>query len=432
MPACNARNCDEQAPCCHNCKYRHTECSFQTFAVQSPAAGGREVIKSSQRILRLLPAIPTSEAKPQDNSTTPDRAYQQNTSAHIAPSDCPETTISISNVELISYPANVPRPLSCASHLVPEEHELMHHYATTVFASLADYEAYRPIWQVIVPREMQSANFLKHGVLAISALHIHYLRFRATEQKGLNSQELSHKELAQKHYQAAVMEFGSLFPEDLSNTNAAFAFSHLTIFFAFGSAQLSGYGGAMFDAIDDLLGLFALTRKAMGFLRMKWDLLVKGDMGILLQRGPEITDKKYLPTDVVTALELLEELCNEWRPSTHETPDYLNEVNHSTRNTYHRAILQLRDCFVMLETKRKDWGMALRFPMIFPDALFPCFKAREPLAMVILAHYCVLLRRAPVRWWADGWSTQVIQSIFWNLPQDWRYAVSWPMSTAEI
>ncbi|DAA74689.1 TPA_exp: Uncharacterized protein A8136_3227 [Trichophyton benhamiae CBS 112371] len=403
--------------------------------MQYPTSIDRRTLKPSQRTLRPFPAtaeLPMFEAKQQNNFIPLDPAYQQETNPHWTASDCSGTTNYAPNLDLITYSANVPRPLSCASHLLPEEHELLHHYATTVFESLADYEAYRPIWQVVVPREMQSVSFLKHGILAISALHIHYLRFRATKQKGLSSEELLHKELAQKHYQAAVMEFGSLFPEDLSNTNAAFAFSHLTIFFAFGSAQLSGYGAPRPNAIDDLLSLFALTRKAMAFLKMRWELLVKGDMGILLQRGPEITNRKYLPTDAVVALELLEELCNERVSSNREISGSFNESDHDIKAGYRRAIEQLWDCFVMLETKRKDWGMALRFPMIFPDSLFPCFRAREPLAMVILAYYCALLRRAPVRWWADGWSTQVIQTIFYILPQDWRYAVSWPMSTSGI
>ncbi|EZF56290.1 hypothetical protein H103_01291 [Trichophyton rubrum CBS 288.86] len=427
--------CDEQAPCCHNCRYRQIECSFQAFRMQYSTSIGRRTLKPSQRTLRPFPAtaeLPMSEAKEQNNSIPLDPAYHQETNPRRAASDCSGTTIYAPKLNLITYSTNVPRPISCASHLLPEEHELLHHYATIVFESLADYEAYRPIWQVVVPREMQSVSFLKHGILAISALHIHYLRFRATKQKGLSSEELLHKELAQKHYQAAVMEFGLLFPEDLSNTNAAFAFSHLMIFFAFGSAQLSSHGALMPNAIDDLLSLFALTRKAMAFLKIRWELLVKGDMGILLQRGPEITNRNYLPMDVVTALKLLEELCNEWISSNREIPGSFNESGHDIKAAYRRAIEQLWDCFVMLETKRKDWGMALRFPMIFPDSLFPCFRAREPLAMVILAYYCALLRRAPVRWWADGWSTQVIQTIFYILPQDWRYAVSWPMINAGI
>ncbi|KAM5437695.1 hypothetical protein MferCBS31731_005454 [Microsporum ferrugineum] len=437
MPACN---CDEQAPCCHNCKYRQTQCSFQTFSVNSPATD-RWAQKPGKRAVKPLPSaklLPVYAAKEQDNYLPLDGAYQQELNVRSTSFASPESTISLPTEGVTCSFTAIPRSLTCVPNLIPEEHELMHHYSTTVFASLADYEVYRPIWQVIVPREMQSVNFLKHGVLAISALHIHYLRFRATKQPGLNPLELEHKDLAQKHYQAAVMEFGSLFPEDImSNTSAVFAFSHLTIFFAFGSSHLSGHGGTMSDAIDDLLSLFVLTRKAMAFLRMKWDLLQKGDMGILLQRGPQITDRNYLPTDVITALELVEELCHRWTP-TQENPEdpicqsQINEDGHDTKSAYRRAISQLWDCFVMLETKRKDWGMALRFPMIFPDTLFSCFRAREPLAMVILAHYCVLLRRAPVRWWADGWSIQVIQAIFQDLPQNWRYAVSWPMSVSGL
>lgn len=62
-------------------------------------------------------------------------------------------------------------PMMMASTSIPGTYsladlELMHHYVTKTFFLLADYEAYRPVWEMIVPREAQANEFLMRYILA--------------------------------------------------------------------------------------------------------------------------------------------------------------------------------------------------------------------------------------------------------------------------
>ncbi|OAX84049.1 hypothetical protein ACJ72_01584 [Emergomyces africanus] len=300
-----------------------------------------------------------------------------------------------------------------------KELELMHHYATTAFIPLADYEVYKSVWQVTVPREAQSYRFLMHIILAISALHISHLR------DSDNGTESLYKHLARTHYDDAVAAFRSTVPQmTKSNSSAVFAFSHLTIYFAFGSSKFSVNNGRMEDPIGELLDVFTLLRTAMETLRSSWDSLADGPLAVLLQRGPAITDRHYLTPDLAMGLELMEQFF-QIETTIHDSDGTVSE-------SYQTAIQQLCDSFVMAETKRKDWAMTLRFPIIFSEQFLLSLRRRDPTALVLLAHFCVLLHRAPTRWWADGWSEQVMEAVFRSLDQRWRHAIAWPMKAIGV
>ncbi|KAG5287258.1 C6 zinc finger domain-containing protein [Histoplasma ohiense] len=375
---CKARKvkCDEQAPYCRNCKYRRVNCSFLSQWSQTPSF-------KPPTHSRLQPCQPSNET-------------QQNSF-------------------LSSGLSTIFPPTTCAHNRSPllQQLELMHHYATTSFACFSDYEAYRSVWQITVPQEAQSYPFLMHIILAISALHICHLH-DSDHRKG------SYKELARAHYLDAVVAFRSTVSQiTRSNSSAVFAFSHLTIYFAFGSSKFSVNNGRMEDPIGELLDVLLLLRTAMEALRSSWDSLVDGPLAMLLQRGPTITDRRYLPLDIAEGLELMEQLC-------HSLP-LTRDAHVTPHETYQVAIQQLWDSFVMAETKRKDWSMALRFPIIFSEQTLLSWRRRDPIGLVLLAHFCVLLCRAPARWWADGWAEQVIDAVSRSLDERWRHAIAWPM-----
>lgn len=289
----------------------------------------------------------------------------------------------------------------------------MHHYSTVAFLSFVDYEIYKRVWEVDVPRAAMSQQFLMHLMLATSALHISHLQSR-------NPHAFPYKELANRHYDAAVNMFGSSVPRMTAcNASAVFAFSCLSTFFAFGSSQFCVAHGQLKDPVGELLDIFILLRKAMVTLKEAWALVEESTLGILLQRGPLITDRRYLPAETAAALGLMEEHCLQLLTSGKAEAD-LNL-------TYREAIQQLWDCFVMAHTRQKDWSMALRFPLICSEAFLTLLSGRDPVALILLAHFCVILHRAPVRWWAEGWSVQVVSAVFVSLPENSLYAVAWPM-----
>lgn len=49
------------------------------------------------------------------------------------------------------------------------------------------------------------------------------------------------------------------------------------------------------------------------------------------------------------------------------------------------------------------------------------------MALVIVAHYCILLNRLKEHWWIEGWSTKVMGAIWRELDENWRPSIQWAM-----
>lgn len=59
---------------------------------------------------------------------------------------------------------------------------------------------------------------------------------------------------------------------------------------------------------------------------------------------------------------------------------------------------------------------ALLWPLRMPDGFTALVQQRDPLAMVLLAHYCILLRYAETTcWFIEGWTATLITIICGNI-----------------
>ncbi len=69
----------------------------------------------------------------------------------------------------------------------------------------------------------------------------------------------------------------------------------------------------------------------------------------------------------------------------------------------------------------------LCFPKQDSSAFAQLVKQRLPQALVILAHYCVLVDILDNRWWIHGWSKRVLQDVLGSLDEQWRHWIEWPV-----
>jgi hypothetical protein len=54
-------------------------------------------------------------------------------------------------------------------------------------------------------------------------------------------------------------------------------------------------------------------------------------------------------------------------------------------------------------------------------------KARESIALVLLAHFCVLFNSLSSFWWTRGWVEHLMGEIYGSLGKEFRLWVKWPM-----
>jgi hypothetical protein len=98
----------------------------------------------------------------------------------------------------------------------------------------------------------------------------------------------------------------------------------------------------------------------------------------------------------------------------------------SIRDTNTRTVLALR------KTLSIDLKLSLR-PLVWPnlieDDYLDLLRHRNPMAMVILAHYAVVLGQCSSRWWCANWGARVVSVIATTLPDRYAAAIAYPLQT---
>ncbi|KAH6679029.1 hypothetical protein B0J14DRAFT_685904 [Halenospora varia] len=89
---------------------------------------------------------------------------------------------------------------------------------------------------------------------------------------------------------------------------------------------------------------------------------------------------------------------------------------------YHNAIVQIQHSIYN--------GPALPrtlWPVFVSDDYLTLLKQQRPMALIILAHGCVLAKYAPYRWFVHNWSVHITSSIAKVIDPVLEPRMSWPL-----
>jgi len=67
-------------------------------------------------------------------------------------------------------------------------------------------------------------------------------------------------------------------------------------------------------------------------------------------------------------------------------------------------------------------------PLPFAESYIRLLNERKPEALIIFAHYCVLLSYCDHAWYFYGVGKRLIAAIWWSLGPEWRPGISWPVA----
>lgn len=97
-------------------------------------------------------------------------------------------------------------------------------------------------------------------------------------------------------------------------------------------------------------------------------------------------------------------------------------------STYQAALTSLKMCINILRTSRSHAECLPVWPVAMPRE-FPAFVSRhEPFALVLLAHYAVLLYKARDVWFIGNLGRSVVEEIACLIPEEMAEFVKWPVS----
>ena len=166
--------------------------------------------------------------------------------------------------------------------------------------------------------------------------------------------------------------------------------------------------------IDNFTDFFVLVRGISTVLHSAFDLLVQGRMKYLTEHDYD-PPSQSLSDDTNTVFQELYRLAN---LHTHTDTD---------QETYHPPIRELRRSYETFYNIRAEPTLVTIWAVRVSDQFVGALKRNDPLALVIVAHYAVLLYGIRDQWWAKGRGKAFVEAIAHMLPSQWWPAVCWPL-----
>lgn len=98
-------------------------------------------------------------------------------------------------------------------------------------------------------------------------------------------------------------------------------------------------------------------------------------------------------------------------------------------DTYLQTMTELQKAFPMEGASSGAAASQLAFTWLYrvEDEFVECLQRREPIALVILGHFCVLLQLLGNIWWIDGWVHHLMTEVMGSLSGEHRMWMRWPI-----
>jgi hypothetical protein len=261
--------------------------------------------------------------------------------------------------------------------------------------------------------------FLMHGLLAVSAMHLSYLRQH--ERTKYEMQSSYHQALATSQLRSVLTNITS------ENCSAAFALCALLtlismIYIARRTDAERDRSGTSF--VDDIVHHFMLTRGIGGVLADHWVTILSGPLKILSTDKLEDPDAYTLPPHIEQQFSALRERII---PSLSSSDPVALQT---CLDALDGLELVYKNCFFLhphLPRSKLEIGVALRWMSLVPAEFMTLLKQRNPMALILLAHFIVLFTHFGDEWFLQGWCEHAMTSIENIVSEQDLAGLQWPL-----
>ena len=277
------------------------------------------------------------------------------------------------------------------------------------------------MWRDEIPRLALKQPFLMRGLLAVSALQL--ARLLPAQKDHYLAVAAHHQNLALPSYRYIVEDIAHRMTRE--NCHAILAFGHLTTAYAFASQHPPG--SVLFAGMCSSTGVpewLYLLRGARGILAMAKDWIADGPLKFSHRGLPETVDVSLSPEDFQLAA-LGDEIDNLGTASPEE---------HQELDIYREALFLLRQAFAIPYQPVEILGVKFAvfiWVEVVPAEFLELLSSLKPVALVILAHLCVLLKKCEKFWYMKGAAERIIFEVNNILKEGWRHWIAWPLQMVQ-
>jgi len=280
--------------------------------------------------------------------------------------------------------------------------ELLHHFCTVTYTTLTPDPTQRRCWQTTAIGYGLSFPFLMSEILGVAALHLgrcrparqDYYYTKATE---LQSNALTGFNAMQRNI-------------DANSCGAVLLFSCLLALHVFADPPRTGASNSQ-DYFDHVLRCLKLMQSVRALVITDWwSQLSQSDLKPLFQfQSPE------QPYDIPEECQQLESLTR--------------NLDERSKSACDEAIERLQWTFVVSDVpsqKHETIRHLLAWPIQTNEVYLDLLNERRPEALVILAHYAVILHNYRGSWAVGDAGMFLVRAIDAYLGQAWGKWMAWP------
>jgi hypothetical protein len=302
-----------------------------------------------------------------------------------------------------------------------EDLKLLEHFQTSTYFEIGYDTVSRQIWHVDVPIMAAGHPFLRHGILACSALHLAFLQ-PANRQR--------YQLIAAHHQSIALPEFRlQITKPNMDNCLPLLAFTQLLIIHCF-SADQHDEDLLLVKGKNDL-GLpdwLHVIRGSCQIFKDVWPYIESAPLVALVMGRIESGGQDPAPENSEYG-ERLRGLVEMMSLSVSKGPQIARDCQASSLPS---TLLILSRAFAKAEEARSRdsyslWVAIYTWPVQVGEDYLDLLKKRDPAALILLAHYCILFRSLEENWYMNGYSRRLLSRIYNQLDEEWRPWLQWPI-----
>ena len=271
------------------------------------------------------------------------------------------------------------------------------------------------MWQHVVPQIAFSHSFLLYGLLAISASHL--ARLAPDRMASLSADASVYHATALPMFRSALLGINS------QNCHACSAFAALIAVYKWASVDNTD---ALFFADTanqvevDTVEWVQLLRGSGSVIRCYYQEITQGPLGPILQWDNAAESSAETNPEDSARFTALEQLWD-------GAPDRFSAVE---VDALKEALRWLKIIYTMISRPNDNTDAAsdaLSWPVRVPALYLLMVNKRQPEALIVLAHFCLLLNKVEDFWWIRGMSRHLLQKIHHTLGKEWETWISWPL-----
>ncbi|KAL6872851.1 hypothetical protein J3F83DRAFT_731181 [Trichoderma novae-zelandiae] len=365
--------CNLQAPSCSNCTRRGELCDYRFL--------GRD--SSSPPILSSSHAAYISRRSHQSASSSPEAPLAGPRLSFMAPASRPQADVDATPIRAVSRPGVDSLALCLLQederHLIPDE----------------------------LVGQTDASEYLEHNMAVISTLHNSSTTSLLKKEADKTESDLA----AYQHQIAASSKFRSSVGA-ISDRNwfTVLAFAISVLIFHFDIHRRAKRGLADDEFLEPIVALrgAALLGMELGPWLMESRLLA------VIRRRVAADDPPWdhVAEQAIANLQVMNETSTALR-SRAICKDALDKMQFWLRLTSSRP---------------RTWLHFVWWPGAIDQEYLHLLETRDPMALMILVHWCAVMKASPTRWFMEGWAENVARPAIAQIGPEWDYAMEWALS----